>query len=229
MIEAVLFDALGTLVRLESPWERLPALLRSRHGIEVGEDDARSAMLAEMSYYREHHREGRDAASLAELRGRCAGVLRAELPAAAGLPEDALVDALLDSIVFTPYPDAAPALGVLRSLGLRAAVVSNWDCSLGSVLEELGLGGLLNAIVTSAEAGAAKPDPVIFQAALQEVQCPAENALYVGDSPETDIAGARAAGIRAVLIDRSISWGDRDADTIPSLQGLPELIPAGAG
>jgi len=227
--EAVLFDALGTLVRLEPPWDRLPALLRARHGVEVSEDDARRAMLAEMSYYRAHHREGRDAASLRDLRRRCAEVLREELPAVASLPEEALVEALLDAIRFTPYPDAAPALGVVRSLGLRAAVVSNWDCSLGSVLEDLGLGGLLNVVVTSAQAGAAKPDPAIFEFALQEVRCSAENALFVGDSPETDIAGARSAGLRAVLIDRSPSIGHSgDVETIPSLEGLPELIPASA-
>lgn len=229
MTEAVLFDALGTLVRLEPPWDRLPALLSAGHGIEVSEDDARRAMLAEMSYYRAHHREGRDAASLRDLRRRCAEVLREELPAVASLPEEALVEALLAAIRFAPYPDAAPALGVVRSLGLRAAVVSNWDCSLGSVLEDLGLGGLLNVVVTSAQAGASKPDPAIFEFALQEVRCSAENALFVGDSPETDIAGARSAGLRAVLIDRSPSIGDSgDVETIPSLEGLPELIPASA-
>jgi putative hydrolase of the HAD superfamily len=137
---------------------------------------------------------------------------------------------LLESIRFTPYPDAAPALGVVRSLGLRAAVVSNWDCSLGSVLEDLGLGGLVNTVVTSAAAGAAKPDPAIFEVALQEVRCAAENAVFVGDSPETDIAGARAAGIRAVLVDRSVTIGDTGGvETIASLEGLPELIPVRAG
>jgi len=230
MIEAVLFDALGTLVRLEPPWERLPALLHSRHGIEVTEEQARPPMLAEMSYYRTHHRDGRDAESLADLRRRCAAVLREELPVLASLPEDALVELLLDSIVFTPYPDAAPALGVVRSQGLRAAVVSNWDCSLGSVLDQLGLGGLLNAVVTSAQTGTAKPDRAIFDAALQEVRCSAENAVFVGDSPETDIAGARSAGLRAVLVDRSASIDDAGGiETIASLEGLPELIPARAG
>ena len=97
------------------------------------------------------------------------------------------------------------------------------------MLEDLGLGGLLNVVVTSAQAGASKPDPAIFEFALQEVRCPAENALFVGDSLETDIAGARSAGLRAVLMDRSPSIGDSgDVETIPSLEGLPELIPASA-
>jgi putative hydrolase of the HAD superfamily len=230
VIEAVLFDALGTLVRLEPPWDRLRAVLRSRHGLEIAEQDAHRAMLAEMSYYRSHHREGRDQESLAELRRRCAGVLRSELPETADLGEDDLVEALLDAIRFSPYPDAAPALAVVRSLGLRAAVVSNWDCSLGAVLNELGLGGLLDAVVTSAKVGAAKPDPAIFDAALQEVQCRAENALFVGDSLETDIAGARRAGLRAVLVDRGAARADAsEVETIASLEGLPELIPSTAG
>jgi putative hydrolase of the HAD superfamily len=84
-------------------------------------------------------------------------------------------------------------------------------------------------VVTSARAGAAKPDPAIFEVALQEVRCSAENALFVGDSPETDIAGARSAGLRAVLIDRSATIGDSgDVEVLPSLEGLPELIPASA-
>jgi putative hydrolase of the HAD superfamily len=226
--EAVLFDALGTLVRLEPPWERLPALLRSRHGIGVSEEDARTAILAEISYYRDHHREGRDESSLADLRRRCAGVLRAELPALAGLPEAAVVELLLDSIQFTPYPDAAPVLGVVRSLGVRAAVVSNWDCSLGQVLDDLGLGGLLNAVVTSAVAGAAKPDPEIFRVALQELRCSAGKALFVGDSLETDVEGARGAGIRAILVDRGATAETAGVETIASLAALPELMPAGA-
>ena len=81
--EAVLFDALGTLVELEPPWPLLRAALRRAHGIEIDEEQARQAMLAEMAYYRAHHMEGRDDASLADLRARCAAVLREQLPPAA--------------------------------------------------------------------------------------------------------------------------------------------------
>jgi putative hydrolase of the HAD superfamily len=182
-------------------------------------------MLAEMSYYRAHHGEGTDPASLTALRMRCAEVIRDHLPAVSALTPDELVEVLLDSIRFRPYPDAAPVLGALRALGVRAAVVSNWDCTLPSVLDDLGLGGMLDAVVTSAVAGAAKPDPAIFEAALQEVRCPREKALFVGDSPETDIAGARAAGLRAVLIDRGTAPVEAGGPArIYSLDDLLELI-----
>jgi putative hydrolase of the HAD superfamily len=223
--EAVLFDALGTLVELESPWPLLAAALTA-YGIELEQEQARHAMLAEMSYYRAHHMEGRDESSLAALRARCAEVLRENLPPAThGLPADALQEALMHSIRFRPYPDAAPALGRLRLLGFRSAVVSNWDVSLRGILGEIGLSGLVDDVVVSAEAGVAKPAPGIFELALRRLQCSAERAVLVGDSPETDIAGAESAGVRAVLIDRSAAAEvPDDAERIVSLDNLEDLL-----
>jgi putative hydrolase of the HAD superfamily len=224
----VLFDALGTLVRLEPPWPLLAGALASRHGIKVSEDEAREAMRAEMAYYLEHHIEGRDAATLSELRGRCAAVLGKALPEVAGrLSEADLIEVLLESLRFVPFPDAATALGSLRSLNVRTAVVSNWDCSLGGLLGGLGLGGLLDAVVTSAEAGVRKPDRRIFESALTAVQCVPEQAIFVGDSLEIDIAGGRAAGIRSVLIDRSAAGAEPgDTERIFTLDNLPALMSA---
>ncbi len=225
---AVLLDALGTLVELEPPWPSLRRILRDRHGIEVSEADAKQAMLAEMAYYREHHAEGRDAESLVDLRRRCALVLRERLPATVGLAVDALIEALLDSLRFVPYPDAAPTLAVLRAAGLRLAVVSNWDCSLRSVLAELGLAGAVDAVVVSAQVGAAKPDPEIYRVALAELRCRPQEAVFVGDSPDVDVEGARAAGVRGLLLDRqAVTQGDRH-ELIFSLADLPELLAAAA-
>jgi putative hydrolase of the HAD superfamily len=224
--EAVLFDALGTLVRLEPPWPLLSGTLASRYGIEITDDEARGAMRAEMTYYLEHHTEGRDPASLADLRARCAAVLgRALGQSAAWLSEEQLTESLLEALRFVPFPDAATVLGSLRAAGIRAAVVSNWDCSLGGLLGGLGLGGLLDAVVTSAEAGVRKPDPGIFETALAAVQCPPERAIFVGDSVEIDVAGGRAAGIRSVLLDRSASASEpRDVERIFTLDNLPALM-----
>jgi putative hydrolase of the HAD superfamily len=224
--EAVLFDALGTLVRLEPPWPVLAATLASRHGIEISEEEARDAMRAEIAYYLEHHTEGRDPGSLAELRGRCAEVLGRALPqAAAGLGREQLVEVLLASLRFVPFPDAAGALGTMRALGMRAAVVSNWDCSLGAVLGELGLRGLVDTVVTSAETGVRKPDPRIFESALAAVQCPPARAVLVGDSLDVDVRGGAAAGIRSVLLDRSGKTPDSaDPERISTLEQVPALV-----
>ena len=109
---------------------------------------------------------------------------------------------LVAAIRFQPYPDAPPALDGLRARGLRLLCVSNWDVSLAEVLERCGLRTALDGVVCSAAAGARKPDPRIFAAALGEAGCEAGEALHVGDTPEEDVAGAEAAGIRALLLDR---------------------------
>jgi putative hydrolase of the HAD superfamily len=189
---AVFLDALGTLVELEPPWVELRRAL----GEAVEEGPLIDAVRAEMAYYRDHSIEGRDAASLADLRRRCAAVLSDRL----GL--EVTVETLLSAIRFQPFADAAPALAALRARGLATVCVSNWDVSLHGVLERCGLRSGLDAVVCSAEAGARKPDPVIFERALAITGCSPEQAVHVGDTPEEDVAGAQAAGLRALLIRR---------------------------
>jgi putative hydrolase of the HAD superfamily len=221
---AVLFDALGTLVALEPPWPPLKQTLRDRYGIEISEQQAKEAIQAEMSYYRDHHAEGSDAASLTDLRRRCAGVLRERLPEVGSLGLDELMEVLLDALRFTPYPDAAPTLAALRAAGARLAVVSNWDCSLRSVLAEVGLAGAVDAVVVSAEVGARKPDARIFTAAVEELRCLPAESLFVGDSIDVDVAGARAAGLRAVLLDRAARPAEKASERIFSLADLVALV-----
>ncbi len=188
---ACLIDALGTIVRLLPPWERLdPALAE---GLPAGR--VRAAFEAEMSFYAANADRGRDAGSLAALRERSAEVL------AAGLGRPVSVEAMMAAIAFEPYPDAAPALAAMRDAGLRVVCVSNWDYELGAVLERIGIAAALDGVVTSAAVGARKPDPAIFAAALEVAGCAAAEAIHVGDSDE-DVAGAHAAGIDVLRIDR---------------------------
>jgi putative hydrolase of the HAD superfamily len=125
---------------------------------------------------------------------------------------------MMASIRFHSFPDAAPALRTLRDRGLKLVCVSNWDCSLAEVLAACGLGSALDGVVTSAAAGASKPDPAIFVKALRLAGCEPAEALHVGDTPTEDIDGAHAAGIPALLIDRS-GGGD-----ITSLSELEDLV-----
>ena len=217
--QAVLLDALGTLVELERPWPHLVDELAAR-GVVVGEDRARAAMLAEMAYYRAHHDEAVDFVALKDLRRRCAAVVQDEL--GSPLPLDDVVDALLGAIRFRPYPEVPEALARLRDGGARLAVVSNWDVSLHEVLERTRLRPLVDAVVISAELGVAKPDPAIFRAALERLGASADGALHVGDSLEHDVAGARAAGLDAVLVSRN---GAPAPDGVPVVRSLAELVP----
>jgi putative hydrolase of the HAD superfamily len=204
MTRAVLIDALGTLVELEPPWAHLARAL----GTEPDERMVR-AVRAEMGYYKEHSHEGRDPASLAELRGRCAAVLSRELG------REVSVETMMSAIRFRAFPDAAPALAGLRELGLTVVCVSNWDVSLPEVLERCGLGDAIDGVVTSAEVGARKPDPAIFEPALELAGCAPGEALYVGDTPAEDLEAARAAGIRALIVDRD---GGGDIDSLEAIR-----------
>jgi putative hydrolase of the HAD superfamily len=220
----VLVDALGTLLRMEPPGPRLRVEL-ARVGFPVDAARADAAFGAEIAYYLEHHLEGRDPSSLAELRTRCAGVLRGVL-ALPELPLAAARQALLAAVRFEPYPDAVPALRALRERGVKTVVTSNWDCSLSAFLERAGLRTLVDGVVTSAEVGADKPDRRLFEAALAAASSASADALHVGDSVDGDVAGARAAGIRAVLLRRSgdAPPGPPDVPEIASLEDLPSLI-----
>jgi putative hydrolase of the HAD superfamily len=218
VIRAVLLDALGTLVELPAPWPALAEELAKR-GLAVSGDEARTALVAEMAYYRAHHDEATGPAELDDLRDRCTEVLRAALPAQARAAAD-LRGALLASLRFRPYPEVPAVLAQLRELGVARVVVSNWDVSLRGVLDETGLAPLVDGAVISAEVGTAKPDPAIFMRALELAGAGADEALHVGDTADADLAGARAAGIRALHLDRS----GADPEALTSLAELPRLV-----
>jgi putative hydrolase of the HAD superfamily len=217
-LRAVLLDALGTLVELPAPWPALVEELGAR-GVAVSETEARTALVEEMAYYRAHHDEATGPAELEDLRARCTDVLRAALPAHARDARD-LRGALMGSLRFRPYPEVPGVLAELGDMGIARVVVSNWDVSLREVLDRTGLTALLDGIVISAEVGAAKPDPAIFASALTVAGAGPDEAVHVGDTVEADVAGARAAGLRALHLDRS----GAGTDAMASLAGLPGFV-----
>jgi len=218
---AVLLDSFGTLVAMEPPHLRLAELLG------VKEDDAAEAFRAEISYYVEHHLEGRDDVSLERLRDECARVLHEALPAAASVDRAVVRQAMLDSIRFDAFADSATALRGFRAGGLRVVVASNWDVSLPEVRARARLLHLTDGVMAWAMAGAAKPDAALFEAALELAGCDAGEALHVGDSLENDVAGAMAAGIAPVLVARDGAGGDvRVPRGVPVVRSLVELVGA---
>jgi HAD superfamily hydrolase (TIGR01509 family) len=214
----VLLDAFGTLLDLEPPAPVLGALLAAEGHVHPP-DRLAAAMATEVRYYRAHQMRGRDRAGLAALRRDCARVVAAAL--GPDVPPPArMTELLVASLRFRLMPDAAAALDALAARGIRLAVVSNWDCSLPDVLAGLGVAERLDAVVASAVVGAAKPDPAIFRAALAALGVEPERALHCGDRPELDGAGARAAGIPAVIVDRA---GTLPPGPWPRLSGLAEI------
>ena len=221
-VRAVLLDALGTLVALDPPAPRLRVALREQAGIDVGAQAARRGFEAEIAYYLEHHMEGGDELGLERLRDDCARVMHEAL-GVPGLEYAPVRRAMVDALEFTAFPDAEPALRALRERGLRLVAVSNWDCSLSHWLERAGLGGLLDATVSSAQVGEPKPSPAVFHAGLAAAGVEASEALFAGDSLANDVEGARAAGIRAVLVARE-GAAPAGVESVDSLEGIASLI-----
>jgi len=222
-VRAVLLDALGTLVELQPPGPRLRARLEELSGVDVDPEAAERAFAAEIGHYLAHHMEGGDREGLERLRDDCAAVMHEAL-GLPGIERTVVRRAMIESLEFTAFPDAAPALRELRSRGLRLVVASNWDCSLPEWLDGAGLGQLVDGVASSAVVGEAKPSPAVFEAALSLAGVGPGEALHVGDSVDSDIAGARAAGIRAVLVDRSGAPAPEGVETVRSLGEVASLI-----
>jgi len=110
-------------------------------------------------------------------------------------------------------PDAEAALRLARAEGLRTAVISNSNGTIADILAELGLARHVEFVIDSSTVGVEKPDPRIFRLALERAGVAAHESVYVGDLYSIDVVGARAAGLRAILMDPGACWGARDCPT----------------
>ena len=220
MTRAVLLDALGTMLELEHPGPHLADALACR-GIRISDELAGEAMRAEVGHYQAHHHLASTREGLSALRAECARVmLDAVGPPASELDAVEGVLVLMESVRFRAYPDTLPALEALRERGLKLAVVSNWDVSLHDALAQTGIAERVDLALSSAEVGSAKPEPGLLLAALEQLEVAPADALMAGDTVAGDVAGAQAAGVRPVLVQRSGLTGLRSA-------GAGEAAPEG--
>jgi putative hydrolase of the HAD superfamily len=122
---------------------------------------------------------------------------------------------------FELFEDVLPVLDELRAAGLKIAVVSNGVRDLKEFVAHHRLD--VDAIVDSRSHGRVKPHPTIFQAALDVLDVPAVEAVMVGDSLEEDVEGARALGMRAILVDREDRHPEIE-ERLADLYGLPAAL-----
>lgn len=122
---------------------------------------------------------------------------------------------------FQLYEDVLPVLGELRRFGLKLGLVSNGARDLQAFVEHHRIE--VDAVVASRHHGRVKPDPTIFRAALDRLAVTAEEAVMVGDQLEDDVAGARAVGMRAFLLDRDNHFPEVE-DRLPNLFALPTAL-----
>ncbi len=127
-----------------------------------------------------------------------------------------------------PVDGAAEVLAHVRARGLRVALICNTGRTPGRVLrvilDRLGIAGHIESFCFSDELGICKPDPEIFRRALEPLGVRPDEAIHVGDRPDLDLAGARAAGIRSVHL-RIPDAPEGEADhVIPTMRHLPAII-----
>jgi len=120
-----------------------------------------------------------------------------------------------------------PALRALKSRGLHLTVVSNANGTLCACFDRLGLSSCVDCVLDSCDVGVEKPDPRFFALALERSGGTPATAIHVGDIYHIDVVGARAAGIRPVLLDETGLYADADCTRIRALEELVELVDRG--
>jgi putative hydrolase of the HAD superfamily len=132
----------------------------------------------------------------------------------------AITDGWLESENFELYEDVLPTFEALREAGLKLGLVSNTSRDLDAFVGHHRLD--VDAWVSSGVHGKVKPSPSIFKAVLELLGVTPAEAVMIGDSPEDDVAGAEAVGIRGLLLDRDAKLGRDDA--LPTLLALPAAL-----
>jgi HAD superfamily hydrolase (TIGR01509 family) len=133
---------------------------------------------------------------------------------------EAITDGWLHSENFELYEDVLPVLALLHENRIKIALVSNTSRDLDAFVRHHALD--VEAWISSSVHGKVKPSPTIFKAALELLEVEPEAAVMVGDSPDDDVAGAEAIGMRALLLDREGKHAREDA--LPTLLALPAAL-----
>ena len=208
-MKAITFDATGTLLTVVRPVGETYAEVAMSFGVELAREDLSKGFAAEFPRMPPLAFPGSKPGEIPGLERdwwhRLVGSVVAH---AGGVGEfgpffDALYEHYARGGAWRAYPDALDALRQLKEEGYRLGVVSNYDSRLENVLRALELDHYFDVVVYSSAAGAAKPDPAIFEAALSALSVLPGDAVHVGDQPRTDIEGARACGMHAILLDRT--------------------------
>ncbi|MEM7411974.1 MAG: HAD family hydrolase [Myxococcota bacterium] len=221
-ITAVLFDAGGTLIRLDHGFiaERAAARGVTLRLEALAEGEARARHEIDARAERERGVQDRDADRIAGYFGALLGYAGVGDADCAPLAAELAEEQRRANLWRVPLPGAAETLAGLRERGFRTGVVSNADGRVASLLGAAGLTDHLECILDSHLEGVEKPDPEIFARALTRLEVAADATVYVGDIYAIDVRGARAAGLEAILIDETGTYPERDCARIRRLADL---------
>jgi hypothetical protein len=208
----VSIDVYGVLLHLAQPVEEVYASAAERHGVRgLIRDGVKARWRAEFAAPRP--------AGTLRYEGDAREFWRRMVAASTTSSSESLFTELFDHYAkpeaWAVAPNAPACLRRLRAADMKLCVTSNFDTRLRRLLHDLELASLFDAIIVSAEVGAEKPSPKIFDAASAALGVPPRSMLHVGDDPDADVAGALAAGYGAAWL-----FGKRSTDGLTSFEEL---------
>jgi len=230
-VRVVFFDMADTLVTVRPSWYALYVNVCRAHGIALDEAAVARAY-AEVFARLDHDATQHTHEATREADERYYRAINSAVLHAAGVPPDVSLDRVLADLHrvfdnpahFHLFPDALPTLHLLREHGYRLGIISNWSWNLPELCDGLSLTPLFEQIVTSARVGASKPHAAIFQHALHAMRVSPAEATHVGDNQIADIVGARAVGMRAILLAHGRGDDTHAPDTACSLTEIPHCL-----
>ncbi len=220
---AVLFDALDTLFAITPPHVIFSHAM-TRLGYQVGENDAARLVARANAWWLDPTRP--QARTRAEEMIERREYVEAVLEDAGRENDQHLAERLVEDTYWPrwvrPYPDVLPTLQSLSGT-FRLAVLTNGGPSMHDAVEYAGYASYFTQIFASLETGVRKPDAGAYLAAVQQLDLKPQAVWMVDDTPE-NVAGAEAAGLHGVLVDRRGQYGDWPGACIIDLEELPALI-----
>ncbi len=230
-LRAVLFDVGETLVHPAPSFPELFSDVVARAGHARSPEDVVDASRAVFHRFSEAARDAELWTTSPERSARFWKSVYERMLTELGIGDDGrLADVLYatftDPANYALFDDVVPALDELEASGLVLAIVSNFEAWLEDLLGLLGIRDRFPVRVISGREGVEKPDPRIFELALERLALDAADAMYVGDNPEFDVVPAAALGMTAVLLDRRERFPDAEGMRIADLRELPRLVRA---
>ncbi|TQR17563.1 HAD-IA family hydrolase [Psychrobacillus vulpis] len=125
-----------------------------------------------------------------------------------------------------PFEETISTLEKLKTSGIGVGLISNWDETAIDVLEKTKILPLLDKVIISSEIGIEKPDERIFLHALEQIDIPVCECLYVGDNYYDDVLGSRKVGMDSILINPFDNIGIEEIPDILKISNIKELFPA---
>ena len=235
MIEIVFFDAGETLLRPHPSFSELFSQTARSYGVVISAEQVHEVQselaphLVDLSEDVEGEELRYEGSSLSEEGSERFWMhLYRRLLKELGVEDEGLARRLFEtfssSASYKLFDDVLPTLNAIDEAGYRMGLISNFERWLEEMLVELDVGHHFEPAIISGIEGVEKPDPAIYELALEKAGVAPENAVHVGDSPGMDVEPAASIGIQGILIDRSDRYKESEHTRVTSLEEIPPLL-----